>query len=133
MKKITLIASLLLIAMPVLASEPHTILTKTHAVPAPRLMSPFAGEVVLTGKSSLTFEWSTEGDPTRRQYYDFRIYKGRDMLASTLIYKEKITAYKTDVKADLFQNGGVYTWAVRQVYGGGDKSRRNFSSFKITK
>ena len=105
-------------------------------VPEPRLVSPTSEEVDLTGRPSLLFEWSPfEGDITRREYYDFRIYKGYNRVEENLIYKEKVfkSSYKTDLNADRFQNGQVYTWSVRQVYMNGSKSRKATSSFKVIK
>ncbi len=48
-------------------------------------------------------------------------------------FKEQTRIYKIDVKSDLFQNGERYTWAVRQIYNNGGKSRRNFESFQVIK
>lgn len=104
-----------------------------NGVPAPRLMTPATEPVDLTGKSTLKFEWSTEGDSVQRQYYDFRLYKGHDLTASGLISSEHVRTYFVELPVDVFQEGQVYTWSVRQVYGGGRKSRRNFESFKIGK
>lgn len=107
--------------------------TLLNEPPAPRLQRP-SGEVVdLTGKPFLSFEWTTEGDPVLRDHYDFRIYRGYKTLASTLLVSEKTKAYKIDVKSDLFKNGERYTWAVRQIYNNGGKSRRNFESFQVVK
>ncbi|MGH7198185.1 MAG: hypothetical protein ACREH5_05550 [Candidatus Omnitrophota bacterium] len=105
-------------------------------VPEPRLISPTSEEVDLTGKPSLLFEWSPfEGDITRRDYYDFRVYKGVNRVAENLIFKEKVfkSAYKIDLNADRFEDSQVYTWSVRQVYMNGSKSRKATSSFKVIK
>ncbi len=133
MKYIILMIVGFIVTVPAFAKDHKIVLSEMYKVPAPRLISPSSENVDLTGKTFLPFEWSTEGDPVRRQYYDFRIYKGREMLSSTLIHKEKVNGYSMNVGSELFQNGEVYTWAVRQTYDSGDKSRRNFASFKIIK
>ncbi len=100
-------------------------------VPTPDLRAPIPvhEKVDLKRKEALPFEWSMEGDPIRRDYYDFRIYKGYEMLASTLIFQQKTQVPRVLVPSSLFEADQVYTWAVRQVYKQGQKSRRNFDSF----
>jgi len=105
-------------------------------VPEPRLISPTSEQVDLTGKPSLLFEWSPfEGDITRRDFYDFRIYKGYNRVEANLMFKDKVfkSSYKIDLNANRFENGQVYTWSVRQVYMNGSKSRKATSSFKVVK
>jgi hypothetical protein len=105
-------------------------------VPEPRLLSPVTETVDLTGKDILKFRWSPhEGSRFDRKYYDLRIYKGFDMVQSTLIYKQKVYAgtYEMDVPSDLFESGSVYTWSLRQIYRGGNKSWRSFYSFRVIK
>jgi hypothetical protein len=104
--------------------------------PSPRLVSPSSDKVQLTGKSDMEFVWSPhEGDRLQRRYYDFRLYKGYDMLEATLIFKERVSAGKHQlaVKTDLFKNGEVYTWSLRQVYRDSSKSRRSIRSFRVLK
>ncbi len=111
-------------------------LTRSAIVPQPRLISPVTQDVDLTGKEKLEFEWSPhEGDPLQRDYYDFRLYKGREMLESTLVFKTHTQTNDSslELKSDMFQNGEVYTWSLRQVYTGSNKSQRSYSSFKVKK
>lgn len=105
-------------------------------VPQPRLFEPSSDEVDLRGIETMEFEWSPHvGDRIKREYYDFRIYKGYDMLASGLIYKERLrdSKYGHGVPSDLFENGTVYTWSLRQVYRHAGKSARSIRSFRVIK
>jgi len=105
-------------------------------VPEPVLLYPTQEEADLTGKDSLEFRWSPhEGSPTRRDYYDFRLYKGYDMLESTLVFKQRVGPREssTSLKSGMFENGAVYTWSLRQIYTGSVKSKKVFQSFRIIK
>ena len=105
-------------------------------VPKPVLVYPVTDKVVLTGKSALEFKWSPhEGRLFGRRCYDFRLYRGYDMVESTLIFKTKVPGarHMLDVNSDLFENSHVYTWSLRQVYRGTGKSRRSFQSFRVIK
>lgn len=105
-------------------------------VPQPRLISPTEDTVVFTGKATLEFKWSPfEGNRTERLYYDFRLYKGYNMLESTLILKKRLepNIYEISLKSDIFDDGEVYTWSLRQVYSGTQKSEKNTASFKVIK
>lgn len=110
---------------------------KTSFVPKPRLLYPDTDEVDLAGKNHLEFSWSPhEGlSSSARRYYDLRLYKGYDMVASNLIFKEKIYGNRDSatVSSDLFENGRIYTWSLRQGYKGTGKSVRSFQSFKAIK
>jgi hypothetical protein len=105
-------------------------------VPNPRIITPSSDKVQLSGKKEMQFKWSPhEGDRFQRKYYDFRLYKGYDMLESTLIFKDRVPAgeHELQVKTDLFKNGEVYTWSLRQVYRGSSKSQRSVWSFRVFK
>ncbi len=106
-------------------------------VPEVRLISPVGETVSLKGKEFLDFVWSRhEGRMLPgRKYYDFRLYKGRDMVEATLLFKEKVSAATSTISIDagMFENGRTYTWSVRQVYKGVGKSDRSFQSFKVIK
>jgi hypothetical protein len=105
-------------------------------VPQPRILFPDADNVDLSGKKSLEFAWSPhEGDRFMRRYYDFRLYKGYEMVESGLMMKKRVPAGTCgfEVDAGLFDNGGTYTWSLRQIYRSGGKSYRSYKSFKVTK
>lgn len=104
--------------------------------PQVRLIAPYGETVDLTGKDSLLFRWSwIEGNRMERDYYDFRIYRGYDMLESTLIYAAHVApdADRVSISAGLFRDGEVYTWSVRQRYRGLARSRRSYASFRVIK
>ena len=103
-------------------------------IPRPRLLSPDGEVVDLSGKDEILFKWSPhEGKPIGRDYYDFRIYKGYEMLESALFVKKKIPPreHSVAVGTDMFRSGEVYTWSLRQVYRARGRSDRSFSSFRV--
>jgi hypothetical protein len=105
-------------------------------VPAPRLLSPGSENVNLGAKPYMTFRWSPhEKRLFGGNYYDFRIYSGTDMLESTLIYKEEVSGSlrRLEVSSDLFEEGRIYTWSLRQRYKSYGKSPRSIRSFRVTK
>lgn len=104
-------------------------------VPDPRLLAPISAKVDLTGRDSLEFKWSPfEGQQWLRKYYDFRIYKGRNMVEANIIYRKHVdpATYSVVLGSDLFQEGQVYTWSLRQVYDS-DKSAEVYNSFTVIK
>jgi len=138
MKKILLAVPIILIASAVFAERSilERNIVRGEFVPEPRLIAPTTEEVVLTGRDTLEFKWSPhEGNATRRDYYDFRLYKGRNMYQSAMIFKKRIphNEFSVSIKSDIFKDGQVYTWSLRQVYIVSFKSRRSYASFKITK
>ncbi|MCX5715726.1 MAG: hypothetical protein NTV07_02480 [Candidatus Omnitrophica bacterium] len=76
-----------------------------------------------------------EGNRMSRDYYDFRLYKGYNFLESALINKQQVPSdiYIVRLRADMFDDGQVYTWSLKQVYDNGNKSQRSFQSFKVKK
>lgn len=103
-------------------------------VPAPELKAPTGEEVVLTSKKALEFVWSHHlGRTYDIRHYDFRLYKGYKMVQSALVFEKKVAPnlYKIELNSDLFEDGQVYTWSLRQLYLGGERSRRSYHSFKI--
>ncbi|MDP8260756.1 MAG: hypothetical protein P9M01_00240 [Candidatus Kappaea frigidicola] len=107
----------------------------SNRIPQPKIFYPRSENVDIAQKDSLEFKWSSlVGSSTDRRYYDFRLYKGYDITTDNLIYKKEVSPFKSkwNVEANLFQNGQVYTWTLRQVYISG-KSDRSINSFKIHK
>ena len=106
-------------------------------IPEPRLLSPRGEKVKLKGKTTLGFIWSPHASRSLggRRYFDFRIYKGYQMLESTLIFKETVpgSRYKLEVNSDIFENGQIYTWSLRQGYKTMGKSRRSVYPFMVVK
>ncbi len=102
--------------------------------PEPRLIYPTAETVILTGKDFLEFKWGIS-ELIDINYYDFRLYKGYNMFASNLLFKQRLSSntFSIKIKSSLFEDGQVYTWALRQVVYSGEKSDPSFNSFKIIK
>jgi len=101
--------------------------------PEPRLLYPIYDTVTLTGNAPLEFRWFN--DYLGIDHFIFKIYKGYNMYASGLIYKQNIPSGDSSLKlkADLFENGQVYTWSLIQVALGGEKSDKSFNSFRVIK
>lgn len=101
--------------------------------PEPELLEP-QGEVVdISGKDGLTFKWSPFiGRLWERQYYDFRLYQGRDRVEANQILVKKVdkNQYSVTVDASQFKDGGVYSWGVKQIYLD-KKSEQAYASFQI--
>lgn len=139
MRKVPLLIIFLLAATSVFADRNRIgrIKSVTPYVAEPRLMAPTAEEVNLSGKDTIEFKWYPYGSyySAAGGYYDFRIYKGYNMFKDALIFREKIpfNTYYIKVKTDLFLDGEVYTWAVRQVRYDLRKSDWSFNSFKAIK
>ncbi len=100
--------------------------------PAPRILEP-GDDTNLAGKEELEFRWSSEGDRSMIDFFDFRVYKGTQTIESGLIHAEKVSTGKHSVKlkASLFEDGQTYAWSIRSV--GRQKSRSNYALFKINK
>ena len=104
-------------------------------IPQPRIFYPKSENVNLAQKDNLEFKWSSlVGSSTDRRCYDFRLYKGYDIIIDNLIYNKDVAPFKSswNVEANFFEDGQVYTWTLRQVYLLG-KSDRSIVSFKIHK
>ena len=106
-----------------------------NRIPQPKIFYPKSENVNLSQQDSLEFKWSSlVGSSTDRRCYDFRLYKGYDFNSDSLIYKKEVSPFKSSwsVESNMFNDGGVYTWTLRQVYLSG-KSDRSIVSFKIHK
>lgn len=117
-----------------MAAEEAIAARNADMVPMPRLLYPTKETVDMTGKEMLEFRWSPhEGDRLKRRSYDFRLYRGRDMLESSLVLKKFVSPdmFSLKLKNDLFKDGQVYTWSLRQIYYDSQKSRKASQSFKI--
>ena len=141
MRKFTKPAALLFFAIlfasfPMIAAALNGVNSKGlfNSLPAPWLLQPVTDMVDLTGKDALEFKWKPDLS-VNTDYYDFRLYKGYDTLASTLILKQRVEGNESSFKvnAATFENGQVYTWSLRRVILSGEKSDKSFSSFKATK
>ena len=106
---------------------------KANELPAPMLHAP-GDEADLTGKETLEFRWSPEGDRSGFSYYDFRLYRGNQDYEPGLILKEQVPAGQTSfsIPTSQFEAGQTYTWSVRQA-GGSKKGAKAYSVFKVAK
>jgi hypothetical protein len=105
----------------------------SNHIPQPVLKEPITDKVDLSGMSELIFRWSPhEGNISQRKHYDFRLYKGYQMIESNLILQDNVSPnrHQIAVSADTFKVSQVYTWSLRQTYRAG-KSRRSSSSFTV--
>jgi len=100
-------------------------------VPEPRLRYPISDTVFLEADEPLEFSWWNDSSQTR--IFTIKIYKGYNMYAGNLIYKNDIPPGDSSVKVDsaLFVDGQVYTWSLIRVSLAGYKSDKSFNSFKV--
>jgi hypothetical protein len=99
----------------------------------PRLRYPITASIDLKGKDYLEFQWWDSFGWVAG--YEFRLFRGYNMYAQDQIMKEKLPARTTSlkVKADVFEEGQVYTWALTKVALGGWKSDKSYESFQVIK
>jgi len=104
-----------------------------NSLPEPRLRHPIYDTVIINGDQPLEFSWWNDFMDTGG--FILRIYKGYNTYADSLILKERfphnIDSFK--VRADLFEEGKVYTWSLIRISLAGYKSDKSFNSFKIIK
>jgi len=101
--------------------------------PEPRLRYPIYDTVTINDNQPLEFSWWN--DVINTSGFILRIYKGYNMYSDNLMLKENLPASAStfEVKADLFEDGKVYTWSLIRVSFSGYKSDKSFNSFKIIK
>ena len=106
---------------------------KVDELPAPTLRLP-GDETDLSGKETLEFRWSPEGDRSGFSYYDFKLYRGHRDYESALMLKAQVPAGQTSylVPASQFEVGQTYTWSVKQA-GGSKKGAKAYTVFKVAK
>ena len=102
--------------------------------PAPILFYPVTKKIDLTGKDYLKFQWE-QIDLIFTDHYDFRLYKGYVTSASNLVLRQNLSPgqYPFKVPVSQLETGQVYTWILRQVFLGGEKSDPVFGYFEIIK
>ena len=100
----------------------------------PRLIYPILDTVDLGGKDFLEFQWGNN-DIVGIDHYDFRLYKAYNTYAANLILKQQLSADSGSIKveAKTFEAGQVYTWVLKQITLGGNKSDPSSNSFKVIK
>jgi len=102
--------------------------------PPPQLVYPTGESADISGKDYLDFKWIVI-DLMEVDYCELRLYKGYDTHGENLILKEQIFNPDKDYRAkvDIFEDGQVYTWVLKEVSYGGQKSDTVFNSFRIIK
>ena len=103
-------------------------------VPQPRLQEPRGEHVDLTDKNELTFSWGKHvATGGLGKYYDFRLYKGTEMVVSKLIFKKRVPGnrYELSVPSTLFDDNGVYTLSLKLCYRTRGKSCRSLKTFQV--
>jgi len=102
-----------------------------NSPPAPRLRYPINDTVILLVNQPLEFSWWNDFTQTRG--YIFKLYKGYNLFAANLIFKEELPseAFSIKIKPELFNAGQVYTWSLVRISFSGPKSDKSFNSFKV--
>jgi len=102
-------------------------------VPQPRLKSPIYDTLTISNNQPLEFSWWNDYMDTSG--FIFRLYKGYNMYADDLILKNNLpaSADSFQVKAELFEDGKVYTWSLVRISFAGYKSDKSFNSFRAIK
>ncbi|MCA9407812.1 MAG: hypothetical protein KC733_03920 [Candidatus Omnitrophica bacterium] len=105
--------------------------SKSHFTPF--LYGPCTDNISITDKNFLEFHWKPVND-TVFMGYELKIYEGLKTRKEHLIFSQMIpgAVRATPIEIRLFQPGHTYSWELRQIYFGGEKSRRAYCSFKIT-
>jgi len=101
--------------------------------PGPDLLYPTTDNIDLSGKDTLEFRW-VKRDQADTDYYEFKLYKGYVTSADSLFLKQNVTLddYPVNIPLSKLEKNQVYTWVLTQVFLGGKKSDKSFSSFRIS-
>lgn len=105
-------------------------------VPKVRLISPTPEVYDMAGEKGILFKWSPHKRPSGgRRKFRFQLYDDYEMYEKNLIFKKEIdpNTYEIFIPEDKFEDGGVYTWSVRQRSNSSVWSERSFHSFKVTR
>ena len=119
-------------ALPLFAGDLGMTRSGFSGTPPPRLLYPITDKVDLSGKDSLEFRWWNNFGI---DHYEFRLFKGYNMYAPDQLDKKILPSKISSiaVKADVFEDGQVYSWSLIAVSYGGQKSDKSFSSFRVIK
>lgn len=126
----------LLLAVVFLAMAPKPLHSSDEFSPEPHILSPLSEKIDLTGKKTLVFSWDSSGGPSiRRDYFDFRIYKGYQRYESFIIFRKRLgpEVLSIEVDTELFEDGGSYAWSLAQSFSGQGVSSESYSLFVVTK
>lgn len=100
--------------------------------PSPELIYPTTENLNLAGKAVIEFKWISN-NYIWFSGYEFKLYKGYQTTADTLIHSEKAASSQSVIKlpVSIFEAGQVYTWKLRSITTGGQRSDWSSSSFKF--
>jgi hypothetical protein len=130
-KVISFIFIILIFAKGVHSSSPFSGRTYGYRNSRPYLYYPCTENINLENKDSLEFRWK----PTQSfvQGYDFKLYKGYQMVDDNLIIHEKIkeSVRSLSVPTELLSQGNVYSWSLVERDMRGLKSEDSFCSFEV--
>ncbi len=134
MKKERIGAAVILVSALLISRAQAFDMERNFAEGTPELVYPHSETIDLNGKDTLEFKWLSYGSMSRG-WFEFRLYKGYDANASTLIIKEKVrgNVMSLSVPAANFTDGEAYSWSVVHIRDDGIKSDRAFGSFRIEK
>ena len=117
--------------------QPQTSATATIHYAGPTLIFPVEETVYISGLKKVEFRWKPADVPFEVFCYLFRIYRGRDMSQKSEVHAEQVSGLDTatEVSADHFEDGEVYTWYIKEVNNGPPImfSDPVFQSFRIIK
>jgi hypothetical protein len=136
-KRVVVIVAVLLLFSGVLSFAGSISITMDsgffESLPEPRLRYPIYETAILTGNDPLEFEWWNDIIGIRG--FTIKIYKGYNMYAANLIYREDLPpeASSVKIKSDLFTDGQIYTWSLIRISFAGYKSDKSFNSFRVIK
>jgi len=104
------------------------------SISGPTLLFPGTESIDLKSQAFVEFRWERT-DRVSTDHYEFRLYKGYQAVADTLLMKKQISTddYPFKLEASTFEVGQVYTWSLTQVYTDGRKSDKSYTTFKIIK
>ena len=90
--------------------------SSTHTPDVRYLLPANDHEVDLTGKDSLTFKWLALPKPGGgRKLYRFELFRGAEEAYNRIYHVDLRRDVTTiDVPADMFEDGMMYTWRVKQ-------------------
>lgn len=134
MRKITIAATALILFTLALNFNSFAGRDLLELRPAVELFYPVTQDIDLSAKSSLQFRWR-EINITQTDHYEFKLYKGYDMVGSALVLKQDVSGdgCPLELAEANFEINQVYTWSLKQIYLGGQKSERSYGTFKIIK
>jgi len=102
------------------------------SISGPTLLFPATDDIDLKSQAFVEFRWERT-DRFSTDHYEFRLYKGRQAVADTLLMKKQISTdeYPFKLEASTFEVNQVYTWSLTQVYTSGRKSDKSYTAFMI--